>query len=306
MSNNYNMHGLNASEFLTKSNAEAFNSTLTPVAVPQSTANNISQGTASNMNTAAVDSLANVAIYNDIKNYEDTLIKLVSSIDNFRPDVEVAKTLIEVDKRLYKNLGSFKEYDEIDTKISKIKDDSEKLDLQTKHILDILNDSRNMLNSLPMLEEIYFERDVMHEKQKKINSKILLDYATKISKFTKIPPTFNKGSIGPNNFIWPAEDALRRGMLAVASIHRSELTKLPNDTSYDSDKELEEQQEQEQHGTENTREADVEQEQEESFVFDGKHKNEEKTENSNEANSNDDNENDNMDLDLELFNPDEF
>ena len=54
----------------------------------------------------------------------------------------------------------------------------------------------------------------------------------KLAKFSKAPATVVSQMIHPNNYIWPAEDALRRGMLAVASLKPDELiqSELGDDT----------------------------------------------------------------------------
>lgn len=69
----------------------------------------------------------------------------------------------------------------------------------------------------------------------KIKADELLAYAMKLAKFTTAPPTFDSGTIGPNNFIWPAEDMLRRGMLAIASLNKEKLLG-ENPTGDDKDK----------------------------------------------------------------------
>lgn len=56
----------------------------------------------------------------------------------------------------------------------------------------------------------------------------LLKYAARLAKFTTIPATSDL-NIGPNNYIWPAEDALRKGMLATAVRYRNELIAYKSD-----------------------------------------------------------------------------
>lgn len=263
--------------------------------------------TAKSVSTASVNGyehdsekndISKVQIYNDLSEYELTLFKFVASVDKFKPDVNIAHQLIEVDKRLFKSLDQFTKYDEICTKLTELDDYSSKLNLKTKDILETLNECHDLLNTLPMLEQVEFEMKVILQQRSKINSKILLDYAMKLSKFTKIPPTLNKGSIGPNNFIWPAEDALRRGMLAMASIHGKKLTKLPNEKDESDVEQTEENQ-----NVESAEESTVSSNEEKnnSIVFDGSHKTDDQDKDE-EKQYNDDN----MDLDLDLFDPDEF
>ena len=53
----------------------------------------------------------------------------------------------------------------------------------------------------------------------------ILKYAFKLAKFTKAPATVANMpfQIHPNNYVWPAEDSLRRGMLAQASLQAEEI-----------------------------------------------------------------------------------
>ncbi|CAL9728361.1 mediator of RNA polymerase II transcription subunit 4 [Monosporozyma unispora] len=248
------------------------------------------------------DEIKDIDIYNNICSYEDVLNKLVESVDKYKPDIKLAQDLIEVDKKLYSSLQQFQEYDKIDTRLKQLNEESQEVDEKTKNILDILNECHDQLNNLPTIEQVEFEMNAMLEQRKKINSKELLDYATKLSKFTKVPPTFDKGSIGPNNFIWPAEDSLRRGMLAMANLHASELTKVAGKSDETSVSE----------GTKGvdtkTEDTNAEPQREaesadrrESFVFGGNN-NDSDSEKKNES----ENDEDAMDLDLDLFNPDDF
>lgn len=242
------------------------------------------------------DELSRVRIYNELRQYEEKLAALVDSVDNFKPDIKIAHELIDIDKSLFKSLDSFAEYDKIDSELTRLETESNELDQKTKEILETLNDCYNKLNELPMLEQVEFEQQTILKQRSKINSHVLLDYATKLSKFTKIPPTFDKGSIGPNNFIWPAEDALRRGMLAMASLNAKEVTRIPGEPQEEDEEQKEEQEQQEQEKEQKedyTQDSQVQPQLDRrpSYVFD------EHAPKKNE---------DAMDLDLDLFNPDEF
>lgn len=246
------------------------------------------------------DELSKVKIYSDLTQYEEVLAQLVASVDNFKPDVEVAKKLIEVDKGLFDSVNSFTEYDKIDRELKRLQKESDDLDEKTRNILETLNDCYNALNALPMLEQVEFERQTILDQRKKINSSVLLEYGTKLSKFTKIPPTMDKAATGPNNFIWPAEDALRRGMLALASLHSKEITRIPgepeempeNPEPATQGKSVEEQPQDQPQDQPREQRPDANLQKRNSYVY---------TEDV-PAEQNDDE----MDLDLDLFNPDEF
>ncbi|SCV00555.1 LAME_0G10506g1_1 [Lachancea meyersii CBS 8951] len=168
------------------------------------------------------DQLHKAQIYNDICRYEETLGQLVTAVDKFHPTIQSAKDLIEADKKLSETLASLQRYDEIDTRARKLDEEHKKTDEKTARILQTLTECHQELNSLPMLEQVEFERDTILKQREKVFTDVLLDYAMKLAKFTHVPPTFNMGSVGPNNFVWPAEDAMRRGMLAIASLKAME------------------------------------------------------------------------------------
>ncbi|CAD6647382.1 XXYS1_4_G0031020.mRNA.1.CDS.1 [Saccharomyces cerevisiae] len=255
-------------------------------------------------NTNSEDKLSKVQLYEDLCRYEDTLSKLVEFVDRFKPNLDIAKDLIRTDEALFENVKLLAQYDNIYCNLQKIDKDSEELDSKTRKILEILNECHDELKALPMLEQVEFEKNTILQQRSKINSTELLDYATKLSKFTKIPPTFDKGAVGPNNFIWPAEDALRRGMLAMASLHSKELTRIPGEEVKETEvPTVPPSQSEEQKGQMAKREGTPKTD---SFIFDGTAK-----EDSDEADNikdkeKEENNDDALDLDLDLFDPDDF
>lgn len=264
-----------------------------------------------NHEDSEADLLNQVEIYKDLCNYEDSLQALVTSVDSFKPDISAADNLIIADRKLYETLKQFPFYDSIDLELKKLDKESQKLNERTSKILNILNSCYDKLNSLPMLEQVEFEMKSMLSQKSKIKSDVLLDYAMKLSKFTRYPATFNKSAVGPNNFIWPAEDAMRRGMLALASLKSKELTKIANDDDNDNEKKegdgiLDNVQEasktnQEQENYEPSKKSDFLEFsiiQNQTSQSDKKKKNQEHFEDIQEDGG--------MDLDLDLFNPDEF
>ncbi|KOG96670.1 Med4p [Saccharomyces eubayanus] len=261
----------------------------------------------SNMNSE--HKISKVQIYEDLCRYEDILGKLVESVDRFKPNLEIAKDLIRTDESLFNNVKLLADYDKIDLDLRKIDKDSEELDSKTRKILEILNECHDELSALPMLEQVEFEKKTILQQRSKINSTALLDYATKLSKFTRIPPTFDKGTVGPNNFIWPAEDALRRGMLAMASLHSKELTRIPgeeeqgaeevpNDTLSQNGRQKEKKESRE-NSPENLPAKD-------SFIFNGAANKDTEQAGDDKDKTEEDNNEDALDLDLDLFDPEDF
>lgn len=249
--------------------------------------------------TSIEDELSKVEIFNDICDFEEKLAELVTSVDKFNPDLKIARSLIEVDARLSKTLESFPKYDEIDERLKRLDREREQIEERTIKILQTLTECHERLNTLPMAEQVEFERKTMLKQRDKVYSNVLLDYAMKLAKFTHIPPTFDKGTVGPNNFIWPAEDALRRGMLAMASLRAKELTRLPGQAEEDKQQENKD----EDDKVELKEEAQIDTKEEnitpkgDSLVFDGNAGGDSEKVDENDSG---------MELDLDLFNPDEF
>ncbi|CAG98694.1 Med4p [Kluyveromyces lactis] len=256
------------------------------------------------------EELQSVGIYQDLERYEETIQQLSKSVDTFKPDLSLIDKVIECDKKLYETLEEFDEYYKIEEELSRLDKEQKNIDNKTREILETLNTCYNSLNELPMLEQVEFEQKVMLKQREKIHSKVVLDYAMKLAKFTRFPPTFDKSMIGPNNFIWPAEDSLRKGMLAMASLKKKELLldaldedNVNNDnntskidemrnTNEDSVDDRFNNKEQVQDATEDTeRRGSFE------FTANGKEDSETKSEENPDLE---------LDLDLDLFNPDEF
>lgn len=250
-------------------------------------------------NGSLEEAIGKVQLYSDLEKYEKALSKLIESVDKFKPSIEVGKELINVDKELYKTLDLLPQYDKICGRLQELDNEALKIDQTTKKVLEVLNECHDDLNSLPLLEQVEFEKKIILKQREKIKSNVLLDYATKLAKFTKIPPTFDRGSIGPNNFIWPAEDALRKGMLAMASLHVKELTHIPGQDD-EPVPELKEPITQETTGEI----RQDEKKDEDSFIF-GATNNEDEAA-ATESKSGAEDEDEAMDSDLDLFNPDDF
>lgn len=259
------------------------------------------------MSSSSID-VKDIKIYNELDDYEASLNKLVKSVDSFKPDLAAVNELIENDRKVYATLDTFNKYDEISTKINELNKKNEVVNGKKNDILNILNECNELLNKLPMVQEIEFEKKTMLDQREKINSMVLLNYATKLSKFTKIPPTFDKNSLGPSNFIWPGEDSLRKGMMALASLHEKELTAYPGSTDESNDEVITEQVE-EDTGVPDANQTSIEErERRTSFTFGIESNNTavvadnrpgvEKSETHNEE--------ENIDLDLDLFDPDDF
>lgn len=159
-------------------------------------------------------SVESVQVYNDLTRYEEALGGLVDSVDQFRPQLAAARQLVEADRALGRSLAQFAQYDRVDRELQRLDRRAERLDARTARTLETLDECYRALSALPMVEQVRFEQRTVLDQRRRVNSAVLLQYATRLSKFTRAPPGV---AAGPNNFVWPAEDALRRGQLAVAA-----------------------------------------------------------------------------------------
>ncbi|KAL6942290.1 hypothetical protein ACO0QE_003459 [Hanseniaspora vineae] len=275
--------------------------------------------------SATENTILHLPLYNQLDHYEQALNKLVSGVDSFKPNLQDAQDLIEADKMLVKSLEKFPEYDEINRQLLELRAKKQGIDDKHKKILLTLNDCYTKLNTLPMVEQVQFENEILIKQRAFLKAKDVLDYAMKLSKFTKVPPTFDKGMIGPINFIWPGDDSLRRGMLAMADVQEREKQSHKHELSLEEQAQIQEQQQQQQQQA--RKEPAVPEAKEETLIFDGKHKEEPKKETQENTQDNQEEfgkeeeqngeeqqnglsdkeqQDEDLDLELDLFNPDEF
>ncbi|CAM9018545.1 unnamed protein product [Wickerhamomyces anomalus] len=166
--------------------------------------------------------VANLPISKNLNAFEKSLSSLLTSISKYDPQESEAEELLSIQKELEHSVGDIITHQQSGLKIDSLETKSSNVDNNCKQILLGLSECRNQLKSLPNLEEVQQEQKQMQKN--KLSADELLQYAMKLAKFSTAPPTFDSGSIGPNNFIWPAEDSLRKGMLAIASLKAAELT----------------------------------------------------------------------------------
>ena len=84
------------------------------------------------------DKLTRIEIYKNLTDYEDTLAKLIESVDKFHPNMKYAQDLIQADFDLFTSLETFAKYDEIDNKLNLLEDKRTAIGDQTKDILCLL------------------------------------------------------------------------------------------------------------------------------------------------------------------------
>lgn len=132
--------------------------------------------------------------------------------------------LLVLNDTLKEELGSLKVHQDLGERINVLEKENAELDSKAKEMLRELISCRAELQQMPRLPLTGVENK---KKSKEIDVKEALKYAIKLAKFTRAPPMVGNAQlqIHPNNFIWPAEDSLRRGMLALSSLKPDELIK---------------------------------------------------------------------------------
>ncbi|ODV83816.1 hypothetical protein CANARDRAFT_202240 [[Candida] arabinofermentans NRRL YB-2248] len=187
----------------------------------------------------------NTFIYQELLRFESGLQKLSASIQQYEPNPEIASALVSSMDSINNELNQLEILH--DLKMNQVlKQNSENMQLNDnlRNILVSLDECRKELNELPKLS---IEEEIELKKNKKNieldedsvaeipkpdleATKTLLTYAMKLAKFSKIPRTFD-GYLMPNNFIWPGDDNMRRGMLATASMMPEKIIENENGTS---------------------------------------------------------------------------
>lgn len=167
-------------------------------------------------------------IVQKVSEFERLLTELASSISSFQEEniTELIENLISTNDEIVKEIEVLHHHQDLGNRIDVLEQERTDLDNEAKNILKELISCRAELKKLPRLpaNKSNLKKD---ESMNSIDIQETLKYAMKLSKFTKAPATTANApfQIHPNNYIWPAEDALRRGMLAVASLKADEIIK---------------------------------------------------------------------------------
>lgn len=178
-----------------------------------------------------------LTIKQSLQRFESVLANLVESVSKFRPSVQSAEELIAADDALVQSIAELVEHQLAAQNLVRLRKVSVALDEQLNSLLVTLADCRRTLRGLPRPHEKYLKA---YEQQKEANAdpastatvlaetvvslnprvsaQDLLNYATKITKFTSAPPGYNQAAPEHANFPWPTEDEMRKGMLALSAI----------------------------------------------------------------------------------------
>lgn len=195
----------------------------------------------SNLNSAASAAFNKLPIVEHVSKFEDNLAKLSRNITLFNDAgiQDFVKELIAINDDLRLNTTDLERHRKLGLEIRDLEKQSQTYDQKFNEILKELISCRSELKKLPnaptstpttntQSDELAgkFKRGVVEGLiEDPPNMEEVLKYALKLSKFTKAPPTMSnlQYQIHPNNYVWPAEDALRRGMLALLSLNPDEV-----------------------------------------------------------------------------------
>lgn len=165
----------------------------------------------------AFNELPLTKIVNDLEKTLLSLSSKISSFDSLNLDDNI-RAILEIDQDLKHQINELHQHQRLGEVIRDLEEESLTLNNTSRHILQKLIGFRAELKGLPSLPT----KELPHsETVKNVNVDEILKYGMKLAKFTRIPPT--SAASHPNNFVWPAEDSLRRGMLALASLKSDEI-----------------------------------------------------------------------------------
>ncbi|KAI5952414.1 MED4 [Candida jiufengensis] len=170
----------------------------------------------------------NLPIIQILDEFKDLLGNINEDISHYK-DVDFftnVEKIIKVNENLENEIHELSKHKERGEKLSKLTKVNENLDNQLKTNLKKLLEYRSQLKKLPKLpKEPQGKENEYRIQNKNIDVNKLLNYSMKLAKFTKAPAAVGNMAfqIHPNNYIWPAEDSLRRGMLAMSSLQGDEI-----------------------------------------------------------------------------------
>lgn len=164
-----------------------------------------------------------ISIHSLVSQLELDLNYLSQQVSSFQEDklLKTVTRIVSTNRALGIKTRDLANYAQLGSKMASLQSESNELDVQLKDILRKLVSYRSELNALPKLSS--FARQTDTNAGLDVND--ALQYALKLAKFTKAPASMANShhQLHPNNFVWPAEDALRRGMLAASSLKPDEI-----------------------------------------------------------------------------------
>ncbi|KAK9364848.1 vitamin-D-receptor interacting mediator subunit 4-domain-containing protein [Lipomyces kononenkoae] len=128
-----------------------------------------------------------LSIFGALDAFERKIADLIDKVALYAPGRDTAKELVEMDLNLEKAVEELLLYQENKALIARLEEESNNLDSQLNVLLKVLSDARVALLSIPGATDLGLNDS--HEIPKTSYTEIL-EYATKISKFSRAPPGF--------------------------------------------------------------------------------------------------------------------
>lgn len=169
----------------------------------------------------AVPEREKLKIHGALDRIETAVSRVVDAVRRFEPSEDHARAMIDAERGLDGAIDELIQHQEAGRRIQELTTVSNRLDAEIKKVIMGLAESRHQLQGLPSYDEDDEDLDVEEtlRGRKGVSADELLAYATKITKFTHAPPGYNPQTGTEHaNLPWPTEDALRKGMLAIAAI----------------------------------------------------------------------------------------
>lgn len=182
-------------------------------------------------------------IYKKLSVIEQRLQDLTNSIQKYEPNPDIAADIVQAVDCFNSELDKIQTLHEMrSNQIIRQNAENDRLNMNLRTVLTTLDECHQELARLPDLSVAQMKKlhvESIEEAKKKLpepdlkSVKKLLAYAMKLSKFSRIPQTFD-GFLLPNNFLWPGDDNMRRGMLAMASMYPDRIIEEENRDSDES------------------------------------------------------------------------
>lgn len=174
--------------------------------------------------TEEIDVFNLLPIVSKIGDFRAALDTLSNGISHYKEDEFYANVegVVETNSSLEKEIHELSKHKERSREVARLSNINKDLDTKLKDNLRNLVQFRNDLKKLPSSHEINAKNEKL---ESPVDVESILNYSMKLAKFTKAPAAVGNMAfqIHPNNYIWPAEDSLRRGMLAMSSLHANEI-----------------------------------------------------------------------------------
>ncbi|KAI5960916.1 MED4 [Candida theae] len=171
-----------------------------------------------------LDAFNAIPIVQKISHFRTALDTLSNGISHYKEDEFYSniERIVETNSSLEKEVHELSKHKERSREIANLSDTNKKLENKLKDNLRALVGLRAELKKLP---SVHREHANLEGIESPVDVESILNYSMKLAKFTKAPAAVGNVpfQIHPNNYIWPAEDSLRRGMLAMSSLHADEI-----------------------------------------------------------------------------------